>query len=512
MASTWRSNWCLEVKPLPGILVIFGASGDLAKRKLYPALEQLHRNGLWPEESHVIGCARRDYTDVAYRAEVRGSLSPEACEKCGDFLEHFHFLSGDYRELELYRALAARIAELEEGAPPEWPLHVTLYLATPPEVYTDIIPQLSAAGLLAEEAGSGWRHVVFEKPFGRDLESARTLDAMLKEYLQEPQIYRIDHYLGKDTVQNILMTRFANIIFEPVWNRHYIEAVQITVAETLGVEHRAGYYERAGLLRDMFQNHLLELLTLVTMELPSGFNAEAIRNEKLKLIQSIRPFELEELDKLLVRGQYDGYREAPGVAPDSRMETYVAGKFFIDNWRWNGVPFYLRSGKKLGRKLTEIAVIFKKVPQSIFAPIKAEDLHSDVLVLKVQPEEGMSLTIQAKQPGPKLCMGELTMDFDYGRAAGEYGLDAYARLLLDAMLGDATLFIRSDVIEASWQLFSPVLHYWEQHPELTLAVYPPGSDGPEEADRLLLADGNEWRPLKKDGNDEKDTKDKKNKK
>jgi glucose-6-phosphate 1-dehydrogenase len=350
--------------------------------------------------------------------------------------------------------------------------------------------------------------VVIEKPFGRDLESARKLDNELRKILRERQIYRIDHYLGKETVQNILMLRFANVIFEPVWNRNYIDSVQITAAETVGVEHRAGYFEQAGLLRDMFQNHMLEMLSLVAMEAPSSFDAKAVRDEKTKLLRSIRPFPKGKLGESLVRGQYSegsdasgatlpAYRAEPGVKPDSKIETFVAAKLFIDNWRWQGVPFFLRSGKRLPKKRSEIAITFKRLPHSIFSPLKPEDLNPNQLVLNVQPEEGLSLTIQAKQPGPKLCMGSLTMDFKYASILeeGETMPEAYERLLLDCMLGDQTLFIRSDAIETAWSLLTPVLRAWESDEPGCgkLFSYPAGSWGPEEAEKLFDRVDQSWR-------------------
>ena len=487
----WRGSFCIEVSPAPGALVIFGASGDLARRKLFPALFHLFRRGMLHEESRIVGCARTVYSDDGFRDHIRTELAGESAV-IDAFLSHVHYVAGDYGDPGFYRELGAVLDRLEAGS--DLPSNRTIYLAMPASLYPAIIEQLSAAGLLREpEDGSSWRHVVLEKPFGRDTASAEALDLLLHRYLNEDQIYRIDHYLGKDTVQNILMLRFANLIFEPLWNRHYIDHIQITVAETLGVEHRAGYYEQSGLLRDMFQNHMLEMLALSAMEMPASFSPEAVRDEKVKLIQSIRPFDLSQLGKDVVRGQYDGYRSEPGVAPDSKIETFVAAKFLIDNWRWEGVPFYLRSGKKLATRRSEIAIVFKPVPHSIFAPVRAEDMQPDTLVLKVQPDEGMELTIQAKQPGPKLCMGALSLNFRYSELPGGESFEAYERLLLDAMLGDQTLFIRSDVIAASWRLFTPVLEAWRER--CPLQHYAPGSDGPEAAARLLFAENREWRPL-----------------
>ena len=365
----WRGNFCIEVSPAPGTLVIFGASGDLAKRKLYPALFHLFRRGLMHEESRIVGCARTAYSDDAFREHIRPELAGGSESQVNDFLKRVYYHAGDYFAPEFYGSLGRRLDDLERGC--ELPANRTIYLAMPAKLYPPILENLSNAGLLTEpEDGSSWRHVVLEKPFGRDFDSAEALDLQLHRYLKEDQIYRIDHYLGKDTVQNILMLRFANLIFEPVWNAHYIDHVQLTVAETLGVEHRAGYYEQAGLLRDMFQNHMLEMLAMAAMEMPASFSPDAVRDEKVKLIRSIRPFDLAHLGESVVRGQYAGYRSEPGVAPDSTIETFVAARFMIDNWRWKGVPFYLRSGKKLAARKSEIAIVFKHVPHSIFTPIR----------------------------------------------------------------------------------------------------------------------------------------------
>ena len=492
----WRGNFCLEVSPTPDILVIFGASGDLARRKLLPAIYNLFRRELLHGDSHIVGCARHDYDTASFRELLRGVLPPAEPEQLEAFLQRIHYLRGDYGDPESYRQLGAKLEELGK-LDAAMPLNYTFYLATPSSLYLTIVPQLSAAGLLKEDfEGTPWRHVVMEKPFGRDTASAQELDLELHRYLKERQIYRIDHYLGKETVQNILMLRFANIIFEPIWNQHYIAKVEITAAEEIGIGRRAGYFESAGLLRDMFQNHMLEMLSMVAMEMPGEFSADAIRDEKLKLLRAIRPFPQKNLETVLVRGQYAaagdlvGYRQEEGVAAGSTTETFVAAKLLIDNWRWRGVPFFLRSGKRLKRRLSEIAITFKAVPHSIFQPIRAQDMTPDTLVLSVQPEEGMSLTIQAKQPGPKLCMGGLMMHFNYAELAGGESFEAYERLLLDAMLGDQTLFIRSDIIAASWRLFTPVLEAWRNPECCPLELYPAGSSGPSGADRLT-----EWREL-----------------
>jgi glucose-6-phosphate 1-dehydrogenase len=504
----WQGNFCVEVSPVPNIIIIFGASGDLTQRKLIPALFNLFRRSLFHPKSRIIGCARTELTDEAYRDHLAKILN-EHFEKVdqdqlNSFLKKIYYIAGDYGDADTYKKLNSTLSELEAGQDPV--PNRTFYLATPASLYPVIVPFLGIHQLTEENySGHPWRHVVLEKPFGHDLKSAEELDRLLHETLLERQIYRIDHYLGKETVQNILMMRFANIIFEPVWNSHYIDNVQITVAESIGIEHRAGYYEKAGLLRDMFQNHMLEMLSLVAMEMPASFDADAVRDEKLKLIKSIRPIPIKELSKNMIRAQYvagngmAGYREEENVNPESTTETYVAAKLCVDNWRWRGVPFYLRSGKRLSRKVSEIAIQFKRVPHSIFEPIRAQDLNPDTLVLNVQPEEGMALSIQAKQPGPKLCMGSLTMDFKYADIFGGQSNEAYERLLLDCMLGDQTLFIRSDVIAASWRLLTPVLEAWagfdadDLNCPCHLRTYQAGTWGPVDADNLVSQDGFLWR-------------------
>lgn len=504
----WRGSFCIEVSPIPNTVVIFGASGDLAHRKLIPALFNLYRRNLFHENSLVVGCARTPMSDEEFRNKVcenMSSLTGYNSNKFRSFIEKLHYHSGSYDDPETYATLSARLCELERERCSE--SCRIYYLSTPSNLYTEIVSLLGDAGLVHEPpTGEPWRHVVIEKPFGRDLQSAEIIDRQLHKTLRESQIYRIDHYLGKETVQNIMMMRFANIIFEPVWNNQYISNVQITAAESLGVEHRAGYYEQSGLLRDMFQNHMLEMLSLVAMEPPSSFEANSVRNEKLKLIQSIRPFTEESLRADFIRGQYGegeingvkvpGYHSEHGVNPQSMTETYACARFHIDNWRWRGVPFYLRSGKRLAKRVSEIAITFKPVPHSIFNPIRPEDLNPNTLVLNVQPEEGMALTIEAKQPGPKLCMGTLTMDFKYAQIFGGSPPEAYERLLLDCMLGDQTLFIRNDIIKASWELFSPVLNAWSSpDSDIPLHNYPAGSQGPEAADLQFFKQGLRWRQI-----------------
>ena len=506
-SDVWRGTFCIEVSPIPNTVVIFGASGDLAHRKLLPALFNLYRKQLFHPQSLIVGCARTVMTDEEFRNRLREPLKGKDDALLDDFLTKVHYHSGDYADPATYLMLQQKLCRLEqERCPTSCRIY---YLSTPSNLYCPIIDRLNEAGLTEENAESNpWRHVVIEKPFGRDLKSAEEIDLNLHRNLRESQIYRIDHYLGKETVQNIMMLRFANIIFEPVWNNHYISSVQITAAESIGVEHRAGYYDQSGLLRDMFQNHMLEMLSLVAMEPPASFEANSVRNEKLKLIQSIRPFSPARVAADFLRGQYgpglagdknvSGYREEPGVGPASTTETYACGRFFIDNWRWRGVPFFLRSGKRLAKRVSEIAITFKQVPHSIFQPILAEDLPPNELILNVQPEEGMALKLQAKQPGPKLCMGSLTMDFNYAEIFGGSPPDAYERLLLDCMLGDQTLFIRNDIIRASWELFDPVLRAWaDPESKIPLYGYPAGSQGPEAASSIFYRQhpGFLWRNL-----------------
>ncbi len=490
-------------------MVIFGASGDLTHRKLIPSLFNLFLKDLLPDDFYIVGISRTNFTDDTFREKIVAELSNEndvdSDEKLREFSKRCFYLSGDYESLSLYSDLKWRIKELDKEFHTD--MNKIFYMAVPPDLYTSIIENLGDLGLTYDD-GSSYSRVIVEKPFGFDLESATELDRKLHLVLREDQIYRIDHYLGKETVQNILIFRFANSLFEPIWNNHYIDNVQITVAEELGVEHRAGYYEHAGVIRDMFQNHMMQLLSLVAMEPPASFGANEIHDEKIKLFRSVRRFP-KNANEWIIRGQYGagkingndvvGYRNENGVSPESKTETFAAVKFLIDNWRWNGVPFYMKSGKRLQKRVSEIIVAFKRVPHSIFPQLSVDDIPANILKINIQPEEGIVLTFQAKHPGPKLCMSTLTMDFDYEEVFGDKPPDAYERLLLDCMLGDQTLFIRDDVMKEAWSIFTPVLESWENAPEeqvnRELHIYPSGSWGPPEADELLKKDGREWYQL-----------------
>lgn len=477
----WEELFCVEVAPMPAVVVIFGATGDLAQRKLFPALRNLHDRKLFNENSCIIACGRREFDDRSFCNMLGGEEA---------FLEHISYCRGDNNDDELYEKLKSMINDFSRQC--DLPCNKLFYLALAADDMLNVCRKLSEHGLTEEVDAGTWAHVIFEKPFGYDLESARFLNGELHKYLAEEQIYRIDHYLGKETVQNILMLRFANVIFEPLWRAEFIDHVEITAAESLGVEQRGNYYDHAGALRDMFQNHMLQLLCLTAMEVPVSFAADAVRNEKTKLLQAIRPFDLAALDENLIRGQYTGYRNEKNVDPDSCTETYVAAKIMIDNWRWRNVPFYMRSGKKLKTKKSEIAVTFKNIPHSIFSGISPELLGGNSLVLSIYPTEGIELAIQAKKPGPKLCIGRMTLNVDYNLLGKPPVDNAYERLLLDALLGDPTLFIRSDFIEEAWKLLTPVINIWQQG-RGSLEYYPAGSEGPAGAEKLIAPAS--WRSL-----------------
>ncbi|HEU24289.1 MAG TPA: glucose-6-phosphate dehydrogenase [Mesoaciditoga lauensis] len=495
---TCKDFFCTESHPQPVGIIIFGASGDLTSRKLLPSLFNLFLRGLMPDDFYILGVARTEFTDETFREKVKESLTGDN-GKIQDFLERTFYTQGEYDSISLYSDLKWRIKDLEKRFTTKG--NKIFYMAVPPSLYLPIVENLGDLGLTSQE--NAFSRVIIEKPFGFDLDSANELDKKLHMTLKEDQIYRIDHYLGKETVQNILIFRFANSIFEPVWNNRYIDNVQITVAEDIGVEHRAGYYEHAGLVRDMFQNHMMQLLSLVTIEPPSTFDADEIHNEKVKIFRSIRPFPLDDLDSWFVRGQYgrgkiDGkevvsYVEEPGVNPNSKVETFAAAKFMIDNWRWSGVPFYMRSGKRLQKRVSEIIITFKRVPHSIFPQLPVKNIPSNILKINIQPEEGIVLSFQAKHPGPKLCMSTLTMDFKYTEVFGTRPPEAYERLLLDCMFGDQTLFIRDDVMRESWKIFTPLIKKWESEKDISkLDIYEAGTWGSASSDELIKKDGREW--------------------
>ena len=492
-----------ELRP-PVTLVIFGASGDLARRLLAPAITHLARDGAISPDFAIVGLARTPYSDSDFRARLEEGareFTPREQGRPGELPGPVRYLTGDFGNEELYRRLHQVLDEIEGRRPNS--RNRIFYLATPPEADPEIVGLLGKEKL--SEPENGWARVVVEKPFGHDLESAKKLNACLRSVFDEREIYRIDHYLAKETVQNIFVMRFANGIFEPLWNQRYVDHVQIAVAETLGVGHRAGYYEEAGILRDMFQNHLLQLLTLTAMEPPVKFEADAVRAEKVKVLQSIRPFPENGADVCAVRGQYGsgvvegktvpGYREEANVAPDSKTATYGAVKFVIDNWRWAGVPFYVRSGKRMATRISEIAIEFRSVPHHYFRHADGH-LPPNVLRLRIQPEEAVSLKFEAKIPGASGEVESVYMDFPYSNlGAGSHG--GYERLLVDVTHGDATLFIRGDEAEEAWRVLDPLLKAWETQPPPEFPNYAAGTMGPEAADRFIQQDGRRWRTLGK---------------
>jgi glucose-6-phosphate 1-dehydrogenase len=490
----------------PCTLVIFGAGGDLTRRKLLPAVCELLQLGLLPPTLTVIGVARDPYDDASFRAAMERALEQFAHEAAGKdvratLVERLSYLSGDLDDTKTYAALRRRIEEAEARTASRGRL---FYLAIPPSVYPDAIRHLHDSGIAPrqdEAATRPWVRIIIEKPFGHSLESAQALNAIVRQAFAEHQVYRIDHYLGKETVQNLLVFRFANSIFEPVWNRQHVHHVQITAAESVGVEHRGRYYEEAGVVRDMFQNHLLQLVTLMAMEPPVTFSADAVRDEKVKVLRAIRPIAPHEMHDYLVRGQYGpgqvhaqltpGYREEPNVAPDSGIATYAAARFMIDNWRWHGVPFYLRSGKRMPRRVTEIAIQFREPPHLLF-PL-AQALQSNVLAIRVQPNEGIALRFEVKVPGPEVKTASADMDFDYRQAFSDGAQEAYATLLLDCMRGDATLFTRADEVEVAWSIVDPIIEFWKQKRPEHFPNYAAGSWGPEVADTFIARFGAAWR-------------------
>jgi glucose-6-phosphate 1-dehydrogenase len=490
-----------KIRP-PCTLVIFGASGDLTHRLLAPAIAHLSRDGAISTDFAIVGLARTTYSDEQFRSHLEGGareFTPPTQGRPGDLPAIVQYLAGDFKDASLYDRLKSALEAIESRR--QGQRNRIFYLATPPEADPGIVKFLGETGLARPE--KGWARVVVEKPFGHDLESGRQLNADLATVFRENQIYRIDHYLGKETVQNIFVLRFANGIFEPLWNNRYVDHVQIAVAESVGVEHRADYYEKAGVIRDMFQNHLLQLLCLTAMEPPVAFEADAVRAEKVKVLQSIRPFQEEQIDDWAVRGQYGpgvvggksvpGYRSEEKVDPNSPTATYAAVRFAIDNWRWAGVPFYVRSGKRLAERVSEIAIEFKKVPHPLFSK-EAGMLNPNVLRLRIQPDEGVSLKFDAKIPGTRLQVQSVYMDFPYSKLGAPIQ-GGYERLLLDVTHGDQTLFTRGDEVEHAWQVIMPVIQAWESRPSTDFPNYASGTWGPEAADKFLEREGRRWRTL-----------------
>lgn len=504
-----REGLATERMPAPCAVVIFGASGDLTKRKLLPALYNLAVSRMFPPGASIVGYARSAKTDEVFRAEQKESVAKFSRRKpldeavWHDFAEGLFYCQGGYDGPEGYAKLRETLERVDRERGTRG--NRLYYLSVPPSEFGPIVRNLKAAGLVhdvADEAHEGFTRLVIEKPFGVDLATADVLDGTIRHAFDERQVFRIDHYLGKETVQNLLVFRFANAIFEPLWSREHVDHVQITVAEDIGVEGRGSFYEEAGAMRDVVQNHLLQVLSLVAMEAPVAFDADAVRNEKVKVVRALRPIVGDDVAKLTVRGQYapgafagqpaPGYRQEPNVSPTSKTETYVAIKAQVDNWRWGGVPFYLRAGKRLNKRVTEVSLHFKKVPHALFGA-RAGVVEPDVLSIRIQPDEGIALRFMSKVPGATMTLRPVTMDFRYGAAFGDAGPEAYERLILESMLGDATLFARSDEVRAAWQYCTPILEKWRElgDPE----PYAAGSWGPKAADDLVHADDRHWRRL-----------------
>jgi glucose-6-phosphate 1-dehydrogenase len=488
----------------PCAMVIFGASGDLTKRKLIPALHNLFKDGLISNEFNVIGLARRSVSEEQFRDQIKSDLKQYASDTLTDdvwnwFSSRLHFVQGDFHDQTTFIALKKKLLELSgESFDPG---NIFYYLATSPDHFSDIIRQIGAVQL-ARQTEEHWRRVIIEKPFGNDFQSAKKLNAEIRQVFQENQIYRIDHYLGKETVQNILVFRFANGIFEPIWNRRYVDHIQITVAETIGVERRGGYYDTAGALRDMIPNHIFQLITLTAMDPPISFEADAVRDEQTKILKAIPPMTPEHVLSRIVRGQYgegtiDGkrvpaYRSEQNVKSDSVTETYVALKLFIENWRWAGIPFYVRTGKYLPVRTTEVTIQFKRAPLMLFRDVNVESLMPNRLIIQIQPEEGISLSFGAKIPGPLVRIGTVNMDFHYKNYFGSKPTTGYERLLYDCMLGDATLFQRADMVESAWAVVEPILDVWKALPPRDFPNYRPMTWGPQKSNDLMKDDARSW--------------------
>jgi glucose-6-phosphate 1-dehydrogenase len=489
----------------PCVFVIFGASGDLTKRKLVPALFNLGSLGLLPDRFAVLGVAITPGDDASFRAQMtedigKFALRPVNEEKWGKFVSSCYYVSGDLNDTATFAGVRDKLETIR--AEQQIPGTNTVFnLAITPTLFGTAVARLGEAGLLTESP-DGYRRVIIEKPFGRDLDTARQLNTDLRKYLEESQIFRIDHYLGKETVQNIMVFRFANMIFEPNWNRRYVDSVQITVAESLGVENRGAYLDHYGVLRDMVQNHMLSVLSLIAMEPPGSMSGDAVRNEKVKVLDAIRPMKPEEVIENAVRGQYGpglndgnrvpGYREEPSVDPHSNTETFAAMRLFVENWRWADVPFYLRSGKRLAKHVTQVVIRFKRTPLMLFGEKAHSDAGPNALILNIQPEESISILIRAKKPGPTIVVESIPLDFNYSQFGEQSPATGYETLLHDCMIGDMTLFHREDSVDASWRIVNPILDLWGALPPRDFPDYAAGSWGPAAADKLLVRDGRVW--------------------
>ncbi len=504
MDSPFQDPLRFERRVPPCIIVIFGANGDLTKRKLLPALYRLAYERRIPPNFAVIGNSRTEMTDDAFRSKMRESVekflenSPFDEGLWNDFARNLFYLAGDITKQEMFDQLKTRLGEIDESHKTEG--NVLFYLSTQPSYYATLAENIGKAGL--QQDTKGWRRLVVEKPFGHDLKTARELNDRIHTVFREDEVYRIDHYLGKETVQNILAFRFGNGIFEPLWNRRYVDNVQITAAESIGVEGRGAYYQEAGTLRDMIQNHLLQVMSTIAMEPPAVFEANATRDERAKLLRSIRIFKPEEVPLNAVAGQYGpasvggedlpGFRQEEGVDPNAQTDTYAAVTFHVDNWRWAGVPFYIRSGKRLPKRITDIAIRFKSAPLSLFPAELDDGSRPNLLIVRIQPEEGISLRFLSKHPGSGMNLRPVSMDFNYGSSFGTRSPTAYETLLVDAMIGDPTLYTRQDMVEASWSAVQPVLDDWGQR-KFDFPNYAAGTWGPKESDEMLARNGHAWR-------------------